>query len=202
MVRCSGRHRARQGSSTTSFPTRSRGHLAVGSIVRVPLHGRRVRGWVDGGRPDLGGRSVDRLQPIAQVLVDRPGCRAGRPRRVGVGALGGRPAATVPRRGQPADERDRLAGAGPRPRRGARAVRSPGRAADVLAGGGGVLMLPPATSPARRHRRRGGRAGRRSSSMPTVGPRRGDGGRARPPRARASPSCRDSGRAPPRVSTS
>ncbi|MGH8977518.1 MAG: hypothetical protein ACRDV7_05540, partial [Acidimicrobiia bacterium] len=44
--------------------------VRVGTIVRVPLHGRRVRGWVvaDGVEPESGAR----LLPIAAVVSEGP----------------------------------------------------------------------------------------------------------------------------------
>ena len=53
-----------------SLPGQMRAAVSVGSIVRVPLHGRRVRGWVTALDPDL---EVDpaRLQPRTRHFVDR-----------------------------------------------------------------------------------------------------------------------------------
>ncbi|MGH9051157.1 MAG: hypothetical protein ACRDY4_15620 [Acidimicrobiia bacterium] len=58
-----------------AFDYRVPGPLAavvrVGTIVRVPLHGRRVRGWVvaDGVEPEAG---VDRILPLAKVVSAGP----------------------------------------------------------------------------------------------------------------------------------
>ncbi|HZR13380.1 MAG TPA: hypothetical protein VFC33_09025, partial [Acidimicrobiia bacterium] len=45
--------------------------VAVGTIVRVPLHGRRVRGWVvaDGVAPET---EPERLRPIAAAVSAGP----------------------------------------------------------------------------------------------------------------------------------
>ena len=142
--------------------------LTVGSIVRVPLHGRRVRGWVTAVDPSS---EVDAGTPAAgrQVLVDRSRCRADRPCRVGIGALGGRTAATVSRRRQPTDERHGAC----RRRSAAEPSRPPStvarRAAELLdRRRGACWSLPPAISPldaivvAAAH-------GRTLVAMPTVG---------------------------------
>ncbi len=52
-------------------PDRMAGAVAVGTIVRVPLAGRRIRGWVIGDDvvPEAG---VDRLLPIAKVVGAGP----------------------------------------------------------------------------------------------------------------------------------
>ena len=47
-------------------PDALRGRVAVGSMVRVPLHGRRVGGWVVWLGPPDGSVSLDRLVPIAK----------------------------------------------------------------------------------------------------------------------------------------
>ncbi|MBK5289888.1 MAG: hypothetical protein JJE46_15645 [Acidimicrobiia bacterium] len=53
------------------LPTDFGAGLRVGTIVRVPLHGRRVRGWIiaDGVTPEAG---VGRLLPIAKVVGAGP----------------------------------------------------------------------------------------------------------------------------------
>ncbi|MGH9225348.1 MAG: hypothetical protein ACRD2W_16550, partial [Acidimicrobiales bacterium] len=45
--------------------------VRVGTVVRVPFHGRRVRGWVVGLGEPAGG-AVRRLLPIAKVSSDGP----------------------------------------------------------------------------------------------------------------------------------
>jgi primosomal protein N' (replication factor Y) len=47
-------------------PTAARDRIAVGSLVRVPLHGRRVGGWVVGLGPPSGDVAVEKLLPIAK----------------------------------------------------------------------------------------------------------------------------------------
>ncbi|HEY0519897.1 MAG TPA: hypothetical protein VGC84_10435 [Ilumatobacteraceae bacterium] len=47
-------------------PEPLRGRVAVGSMVRVPLHGRRVGGWVASIGPADGSVAIDRLVPIAR----------------------------------------------------------------------------------------------------------------------------------------
>jgi primosomal protein N' (replication factor Y) len=47
-------------------PDAFRDRIAVGSMVRVPLHGRRVGGWVVSLGPPDGSVSLDRLVPIAK----------------------------------------------------------------------------------------------------------------------------------------
>ena len=46
--------------------------LSVGAIVRVPLHGRRVRGWVTALDPHDSDVEPDRLQPVATVASCGP----------------------------------------------------------------------------------------------------------------------------------
>ena len=63
-------------------------HVAAGAQVRVPLHGRRVGGWVVAvGRPDPA-VPVDRLLPVAGVVRRRPAAGRDRPRPLGGAALG------------------------------------------------------------------------------------------------------------------
>ena len=59
------------GRSTISYPTRSAPAVSVGAIVRVRLHGRRVRGWVV---DDCVTAAVDeaRLQPLVSVSSAGP----------------------------------------------------------------------------------------------------------------------------------
>jgi primosomal protein N' (replication factor Y) (superfamily II helicase) len=119
--------------------------VTVGTIVRVALHGRRVRGWVTEIDPAL---EVDpsRLQPVLHVSSRGPGAElidlagwasvrwaAGRLRPFLVAAS---PPANVTSL--------------PSPARGAAEAPSSAvgnRAAEVIARGGGVLVLPPAMSP-------------------------------------------------------
>ncbi len=120
-------------------------NLTVGSIVRVPLHGRRVRGWVTEIDPSS---DVDagRLQPIARFSSIGPAAElidlaswasvrwaAGRLRPLLVAAS---PPTNV--RALPAPVRGR---ADPPAGTVAR------RAAELLDSGGGLLVLPPAVSP-------------------------------------------------------
>jgi primosomal protein N' (replication factor Y) len=113
--------------------------VTVGSIVRVPLHGRRVGGWVValGAAADV---AADRLKPIAKVtghgpppeLLDLAAWAAVRwaARRVRPLLVAASPPGAVP--------------ALPAPRRTGRTVepRHAG-ARQVLRRGGGVLRLPP-----------------------------------------------------------
>ncbi len=127
------------------LPEHLRDAVTIGSIVRVPLHGRRVRGWVTALDPAL---EVDpaRLQPI-----------------LGVSSLGPDPAlidlaewASI--RWAAGRLRPFLVAASPPtnvttlPKSARRQVEVPQssigrRAADLITGGGGLLALPPATSP-------------------------------------------------------
>jgi primosomal protein N' (replication factor Y) len=128
-----------------SVPEPLRDQVAVGSIVRVPLHGRRVRGWVVAVDVQAA-VAVDRLQPVARLSSRGPDpalvelaawasvrWAAGRLRPFLVAAS---PSVNVtslppPAHGTVAVPRSTIATA---------AVR-------LLAGDGGVLMVPPAMSP-------------------------------------------------------
>ena len=117
----------RPAASTTWSPTPSPTEVRVGSVVRVPLHGRRVRGWVveDHVAPPAG---VE-LRPLAKVTGLGPSPRGARPGRVGRLALGGspRPGAAHRHRGRtrsgpcPRPGRPRPASGAGRARRGPRA---------------------------------------------------------------------------------
>lgn len=125
------------------------GPLVVGSIVRVPLHGRRVRGWVTAIDPS--GHSVEpsRLQPIAKWSSIGPPAElidvarwasvrwaAGRLRPFLVTASPPVNVTTLP---PPVTaERSQL----PAP---TGSVAERGR--ELLESGGGILLLPPTTSP-------------------------------------------------------
>ncbi len=128
-----------------SVPEPLRGLLTVGSIVRVPLHGRRVRGWVVAIDPHAE-IAAERLQPVTHfsslgpdpALVELAAWAsvrwaAGRLRPFLVAAS---PPANVtslppPVHGTAEETRTTIAVA----------------AANVLAGDRGVLMVPPAMSP-------------------------------------------------------
>ena len=80
--------------------------VRVGTIVRVPLHGRRVRGWVldaDVAAPEVEGA---RLRDVLAVVSAGPAARRRRPVSVGGVALGGT-ARHVPPRGVAAERRAR-----------------------------------------------------------------------------------------------
>jgi primosomal protein N' (replication factor Y) (superfamily II helicase) len=128
-----------------TLPEQLHNAAAVGSIVRVPLHGRRVRGWVTAVDPAL---EVDpsRLHPVLAVssigpdpalidLAEWASIRwaAGRLRPFLVAAS---PPANVTTFPAPAHKQVEMP------------PSSVGvRAADVLDRGRGVLVAPPATSP-------------------------------------------------------
>ena len=153
-------------SSTTSFPTCCALRSTSASIVRVPLHGRRVRGWVTEVDP---ASEVDpsRLQPIAHVSSRGPAAElidlapwasvrwaAGRLRPFLVAAspptnVTALPAPVHGRADVPASSVAR-------------------RTAEVLAAGGGLLLLPPAVSPLDAILASATR-GRTLVAMPTVG---------------------------------
>ena len=117
----------------------------VGTIVRVPLHGRRVRAWVTEVNPDL---EVDlsRLQTVAHFSSIGPSAElfdlaawasvrwaAGRLRPFLVAASPPTNVTSVPPSAHGRAEEP---------------ISAVGRqATELLAGGGGVLLLPPATSP-------------------------------------------------------
>jgi primosomal protein N' (replication factor Y) (superfamily II helicase) len=128
-----------------SVPEPMRGELAVGSIVRVPLHGRRVRGWVVAIDAEAE-VAVDRLQPVARFSSLGPNrelveLSAWASVRWAAGRL--RPFLVA---ASPPGNVTSL----PSPVHGSAEVPSSTTAtvaAGVLAGGGGVLMIPPAMSP-------------------------------------------------------
>jgi primosomal protein N' (replication factor Y) len=128
-----------------SLPTQLSGVATVGSIVRVPLHGRRVRGWVTELDPAL---EVDpsRLQAVLTVssigpdpmLIDLAGWAS---IRWAAGRL--RPfllAASPP---------TNVTALPPEAHGRAEPPQSSigGRATDLIAGGGGLMVLPPSVSP-------------------------------------------------------
>ena len=114
--------------------------IRVGSIVRVPLHGRSVRGWVVQLNPPDLSFDIDRIRPVAKVSSWGPGADvielAGWASvRWGAGRLrpflvAGSPPINVP-------------GLPPRRRSATRIEPVHPGAAELLAGGGGVLRLPP-----------------------------------------------------------
>lgn len=131
-----------------STPDGVAGNLAIGSIVRVPLHGRRVRGWVTAIDP--ADQVVERslLQPLAKWLSIGPSSdvidvarwasvrwAAGRLRPFLVTAS---PPVHVPALARPT--RATL------PDSASVSVVA-ARAREILELGGGVLLLPPTTSP-------------------------------------------------------
>lgn len=115
--------------------------LAVGSLVRVPLHGRRVGGFVVDLGPPRDDTPVDRLKPIAKITGVGPSPDIHRlaewaavrwaARRVRPFLVAASPPGAVPRL--------------PAPRRSAVPVPDPVHPdmARLLAAGGGVLRLPP-----------------------------------------------------------
>jgi primosomal protein N' (replication factor Y) len=128
-----------------SVPEQLVGAIAVGSIVRVPLHGRRVRGWVTALDPAL---EVDpsRLQPVLAVsslgpdpalidLADWASTRwaAGRLRPFLVAASPPTNVTALPPSAHGHVEMP--------------ASSIARRATDLIAGGGGLMVLAPATSP-------------------------------------------------------
>lgn len=112
----------------------------VGCLVRVPLHGRRVGGWIVALHDGPGAVAADRLLPIAQVSSEGPSADL-----VDLGAWAAHRWAGGRRRpflvaGSP----PRRVGAIPPPRRGG-APPEPvsALASSLLDSGGGVLRLPP-----------------------------------------------------------
>jgi primosomal protein N' (replication factor Y) len=128
-----------------SLPEQVRDAVRVGSIVRVPLHGRRVRGWVTALDPTL---EVDpeRLQPVLAVssigpdpelidLAEWASIRwaAGRLRPF---LLAASPPTNVTALPAPVSGKIEVPDS------------SIGRlATELIARGGGLMVLPPATSP-------------------------------------------------------
>ena len=152
--------------------------------VRLGSHGARAAARPARRRLGRRARSARRspststgCEPIAKVSSARARRRADRARPLGVGPLGGRAAAAVPRHGQPADQRRRAA-AEPAHRRAAASRPTPAPAR-CWPTGGGVLRLPPTDDVAAGAARRRRRAARRSSSC-----RRVDRARARRRRLR------------------
>ena len=172
-------------------PEPLRARVAVGSMVRVPLHGRRVGGWVVAlGPPDGVGRArpAGCRWPSGRESVRR---RDHRPGRVGL-AGGGRPAAAaVPGRGESAGD-GRLAAGGrassrsvarretpatlPRLVRATADQRSSCRSSSRRCAAGPTLVIHPSVDEARRlaaRLRRSGystaRASRRSGLAPRAG---------------------------------
>ncbi len=121
-------------------PPAMQASVRVGSVVRAPLHGRRVGGWVVALGADPGDISPERLLPIAQVSGEGPS-----PELVELSAWAAhrwvsgrrRPflvAASPPRRVRSI----------PPPRRGGPPPEPVSELArEVLDAGGGVLRLPP-----------------------------------------------------------
>jgi len=116
------------------------GVVGIGSRVRVPLHGRRVGGWVLAMGPESSGVAVGALKSIVSSsglgpdadLVDLASWAA---RRWGVGRLRPFMVAASP---------DHVVNRAATPRRTVvRAEPSSPAAAALLADGGGVLRLPP-----------------------------------------------------------
>ena len=120
-------------------PVAMEGAIAVGSLVRVPLHGRRVGGWVVALGVDVA-VPVERLRPIAKVSSRGPGSEilelarwastrwaAGRLRPFLVAAS---PPGVVP-------------AVGPSRRTGRHPEPAHAGARRLLAGAGGVLRLGP-----------------------------------------------------------
>ena len=84
-----------------TLPEQLHNAAAVGSIVRVPLHGRRVRGWVTAVDPAL---EVDpsRLHPVLAVSSIGPDPALIDLAEWACDPLGGRPAPPVSRSGKSA----------------------------------------------------------------------------------------------------
>jgi primosomal protein N' (replication factor Y) (superfamily II helicase) len=113
--------------------------VRVGSIVRVPLHGRSVRGWVVDVDPELS-VEIDRLRPVAKVSSWGPSSDAiDLARWASVRWAAGRIRPFLVAASPPTN----VAGL-PAARRTGRPVEPvhPG-ARELLARGGGVLRLPP-----------------------------------------------------------
>lgn len=128
-----------------SVPEQLAGAITIGSIVRIPLHGRRVRGWVTAVDPES---EVDphRLHPVARWSSIGPApdlIDLARWASVRWAAARLRPflvAASPPTN----------VTALPTPLQGHADVPTSAvsrRAAELMTKGGGVLLLPPATSP-------------------------------------------------------
>ena len=118
----------------SAFPTRSPARVRVGTIVRVPLHGRRVRGWVldaDVAEPEV---DADGCATCSRSSSAGPPRRRRRPVPVGGVALG-RPARAFLRAASAAERRRRRPRArASRPRSYPRRRRSHGRGSCALVG--------------------------------------------------------------------
>jgi primosomal protein N' (replication factor Y) len=120
-------------------PSEVADQVRVGSIVRVPLHGRSVRGWVIEINPDLS-FAIDRLRPIAKVSSWGPSAELiDLGRWASVRWAAGRLRPFLVAASPPVNVADL-----PPARRTAMPIEPvhPG-ARDVLGRGGGVLRLPP-----------------------------------------------------------
>ncbi|MET0145557.1 MAG: hypothetical protein ABW328_12350 [Ilumatobacteraceae bacterium] len=112
----------------------------MGSVVRVPLHGRRVAGWVVGLDPPDRSVDIGRIRPIAKVssrgpdggIVDLAGWASV---RWAAGRL--RPFLVT------ASPATNVAGLPPNRRTGSRPEPANADAAGLLSSGGGALRLPP-----------------------------------------------------------
>jgi primosomal protein N' (replication factor Y) len=118
--------------------------VTVGTVVRVPLGGRRVGGWVVGTGLSADGAPVDRLRAIAKVTGHGPSpelvdLAAWASHRWAAGRLRPFLKAATPPVAVTALPRSSRSGAHPEP------VSTP--AAGLLGAGGGVLRLPPSTDP-------------------------------------------------------
>jgi primosomal protein N' (replication factor Y) (superfamily II helicase) len=114
--------------------------VRVGTIVRVPLHGRRVGGWVVELDPVDQPLEPDRMRPIAKVSSRGPDAdliELARWASVRWGAGRLRPFLVT------ASPPGNVTGLPPRRRSGTRVEPVHTDAADLLGRGGGVLRLPP-----------------------------------------------------------
>ncbi|HUY30982.1 MAG TPA: hypothetical protein VMV02_08330 [Acidimicrobiales bacterium] len=125
-------------------PERLARDVVMGSIVRVPLRNRRVRGWVVGGpgAPD-DGRA---LLPVAEVISSGPGAEVVALARYGAWRYAGRVRALLAAASPP-----RVVRSLPAPGRPGSGAARPGGVVDraareALGHGRAVLRLPPAAS--------------------------------------------------------
>jgi len=123
-------------------------HVRVGAIVRVPLHGRRVRGWVTEIDPTDHAVSRSKLQPLARWSSVGP-----RPELIDVARwaslrwAAGRLRPFLVTASPPVNVTSLPPASSPRPPASPSSSTVAGRARDLLDRGGGVLLLPPTVSP-------------------------------------------------------
>lgn len=127
------------------------GFVGVGSIVRVPLNGRRVRGWITQLDPDDGPVAPDRLTAITALSSRGPApALVELARWASVRWAAGRLRPFLVTASPPANvtvlPAPRRRGSGPASLPDA--ARAVGEATAILRNGdGGMLLVPPATSP-------------------------------------------------------